>query len=98
MGKPDVKKEAPAKKPERLIYCGPSLPGGMLQQHTIYKGDISKHLDAAIEKCPAIRSLFVPVAKLAAVTTAIQSAGALENLRYREVQKFIQEGGLKRGV
>ncbi|MCM0759606.1 hypothetical protein M7775_13690 [Sporomusa sphaeroides DSM 2875] len=92
------KKEQAPVKTERLIYCGPSLPGGLLQRHTIYKGGIPEHLKDVVEKCPGIKSLFVPPAKLQAVTTAIQSSGSLENLRYKEIQKFIQEGGLKRDV
>ncbi len=97
MAKADAKKEAPVKT-ERLIYCGPSLPGGLLQQHTIFKGGIPAYLNGAVEKCPGMKALFVPPAKLAAVAAAIHSPGTLENLRYREVEKFIQEGGLKRGV
>lgn len=93
-----AKKEAAPAKPERLIYCGPNLPGGLLQKHTIYKGGIPAHLADAIGKCPAIKSLFVPAAKLQQVTAAVQSAGSLENLRYREIHKFIQEGGLKHGI
>ncbi len=96
MVKPVPNKPAPV-KPERYMYCGPSLPGGLLQQHTIYKEGIPEHLNAIVEKCPAIKALFVAPAKLQAVTAAIQSTGSLENLRYKEIQKFIQEGGLKRG-
>lgn len=92
-----TKPKAPA-KPERFIYCGPSLPGGLLQQHTIYKGGVPGHLADIIGQCPAIKSLFIPPAKLAAVSEAIRSPGSLENLRYRDIQKFIQEGGMKRGV
>lgn len=92
------KKEQAPVKTERFIYCGPSLPGGLLQKHTIYKGGIPVHLDDAIGKCPAIKSLFVPYARLQAVTVAVQSTGSLENLRYREIQKFIQEGGLRHGI
>lgn len=97
MAKTTTTKQTPAKT-ERLIYCGPSLPGGLLQQHTIYKGGIPEHLSDIIVKCPGIKSLFVPYVKLQQVTTAIQSPGSLENLRYREIQKFIQEGGLKHGI
>ncbi|HWR07753.1 hypothetical protein [Sporomusa sp.] len=96
MAKSVPNKQAPLKS-ERYIYCGPSLPGGLLQQHTIYKNGIPEHLSVAIEKCPAIKALFIAPAKLQVVTDAIQSAGSLENLRYKEIQKFIQEGGLKRG-
>lgn len=92
-----TKPKAP-EKPERLIYCGPTLPGGLLQQYTVYKGGIPGHLKDATDKCPAIKALFVPHTKLQAVVVAIRSPGSLENLRYKEIQKIIQEGGLKRGV
>ncbi|SDD89670.1 hypothetical protein [Sporomusa acidovorans] len=98
MAKTSTTDEQAPVKPERFIYCGPSLPGGLLQQYTIYKGGIPVHLSDAIEKCPAIKALFVAPAKLQAVTAAIQSAGTLENLRYKEIQKFLQEGGLKRDI
>lgn len=85
-------------KPERLIYCGPSLPGGLLQQHTIYKGGIPGHLDEVISKCPGIKSLFVPSTNFAKIQNSIKSPGSLENLRYKEVLEFISKGGLKRDV
>jgi hypothetical protein len=96
MAKP-IPEQAPAKT-ERVIYCGPNLPGGLLQKHTIYKGGIPEHLNNAISKCPAIKSLFVSPAKLQAVTAAVQTTGSLENLRYQAIVKFIQEGGLKHGI
>ena len=95
MAKPIPK--APA-KPERLIYCGPSLPGGLLQRHTIYKGGLPEHLKSVIEKCPSIKALFVPASKLASVNAAIGSPGTLENLQYREITEFVRKGGLKRDI
>ena len=89
--------KAPA-KPERFIYCGPSLPGGLLQRYTIFKGGMPGHLNDVIGKCPAIKSMFVPPARLQAVTAAIQATGSLENLQYKEIQKFIWKGGLKHDV
>ena len=85
-------------KPERFIYCGPSLPGGLLLQHTIFKGGIPEHIKPVIEKCPAVKSLLVAPAKLQGVNAAIKTQGSLENLRYKEILNFIQEGGLKDGV
>jgi hypothetical protein len=97
MAKPTPKEQAPV-KPERLIYCGPSLPGGLLQQYAVYKGGIPGHLNEIISKCPGIKSLFVSPAKLQQVLLAINSPGSLESLRYKEILEFIQKGGLKRGV
>ncbi|UTW68680.1 hypothetical protein KHA80_14390 [Anaerobacillus sp. HL2] len=30
---------------ESLIYCGPNLPKGVLNQYTVYQNGIPKHLD-----------------------------------------------------
>jgi len=91
------KQKAPAKA-ERLIYCGPNLPGGLLQRNAIFKGGISPHLQAAISKCPEIRTLFVKPSDLSRVNTALGQPGSLENLCYQAVVNFITKGGLKRGL
>ena len=54
-----------AGKPQRLIYCGPNLSGGFLQRYMVSKGGLPIHLDSLFASCPAIKSLFVPVADLA---------------------------------
>ncbi|WP_312523534.1 hypothetical protein [Anaerospora sp.] len=91
------KQKAPAKA-ERLIYCGPNLPGGLLQRNVIFKGGISPHLKAVTSKCPEIKALFVKPEDLSRVNTALGQQGSLENLRYQAVMDFINKGGLQRGL
>ena len=59
-----------SEKAERLIYCGPSLPGGQLQQHALFKGGTPTHLSEVLAKCPAIGLLIVPVQELTATRLA----------------------------
>ncbi len=56
-------------KRTQLIYCGPNLKGGILNQYTVYRGDgLPKHLDQHIADCPAIRRLFVAMQQLQQAT------------------------------
>lgn len=85
-------KDAPT-KPEQLIYCGPNIPGGVLQRYTVFKGGLPEHLNALFDKCPAIRLLFVPVADLARAERAIATKGTPENAYFNEVLQFVSKGG-----
>lgn len=85
--------KAAPKEPERLIYCGPNIPGGVLQRYTVYKGGLPEYLSALFDKCPAIKSLFVPVADLARAERAIATKGTPENAFFNEVLQFVQKGG-----
>lgn len=62
--KPPIKTKATA-KPQRLIYCGPNIPGGALQKYVVFKGGLPGHLVGLIDKCPAIKELLIPVPDLA---------------------------------
>jgi hypothetical protein len=87
-----IAKAAP-KEPERLIYCGPNIPGGVLQRYTVYKGGLPAHLGDLFAKCPAIKRLFVPVTELARIEKAIANRGTPENAFFNEALQFILKGG-----
>ena len=78
---------------EQLIYIGPNIPGGTLHRYQVYRGGIPEHLAQIIEKCPAIRSLFVPVANFAAAEQALAMTGSAEHTLFREVASFTTKGG-----
>ncbi|NPV30657.1 MAG: hypothetical protein HPY58_13625 [Firmicutes bacterium] len=79
--------------PEQLIYCGPNIPGGVLQRYTVFKGGLPAHLEELFNKCPAVKLLFVPVTDLARTEKAIATKGTLENAYFNEVLQFISKGG-----
>lgn len=85
--------KAPSQEQERLIYCGPNIPGGVLQRYTVYKGGLPAHLGDLFAKCPAIKRLFVPVTDLAQAESAIATKGTPENAYFNEVLQFISKGG-----
>ncbi|MBO8136801.1 MAG: hypothetical protein H0Z40_01480 [Desulfotomaculum sp.] len=82
------------KKQEQLIYCGPNLPKGVLNQFAVYRGSLPKHLDVHINACPAIKNLLVPVSKLTKTLQNIKTPGTAEYNWFKQVQKY-NEGGAK---
>jgi len=82
-----------SENPQRLIYCGPNIPSGILQRHTIYKGGLPEHLEKVFSDCPAVKALFVPIADLAKTEKAISSKGSAENVLFSEVLQFTLKGG-----
>lgn len=77
---------------DSLIYCGPNLPRGALNQFSVYQGGYPEHLEKQYDACPAIKRLFVSVEQLAETQLKIAQAGTPENIWYKEVQAFIQGG------
>lgn len=88
----DVSESTKVKR-EQLIYIGPNIPGGVLHRYQVYRGGTPEHLKDVFEKCPAIRSLFVPVANFAAAEQALSQTGSAENTLFREVSAAFAKGG-----
>lgn len=83
-------KEVKAVKTEKqsLIYCGGNFPGGKLASFTVYKDGIPSHLDGLIEKCPALKSLFVPTSEFASTMSKINDKNSAMHQIYITVEKF----------
>jgi hypothetical protein len=91
---PKNKAQTPApEKPTRLIYCGPNISGGALSQYTVYKGDLPAHLSALFEKCPAVKTLCVPVSNLATTQKAVAVTGSAEHIAYNRILEYLRKGG-----
>jgi hypothetical protein len=88
-----MSKKGAAPGPERLIYCGPNIPGGILQRYTVFKGGLPEHLGSLFEKCPAVKTLFVPVTDLPRVDQAIATKGTPEHSAYQTVLQYTLKGG-----
>lgn len=74
------------KKP--MVYCGPSIPGGP-KQYTVFYGDVPQAITVLAKTAPAIMALYAPVSNLAAMRTALQTAGSAESVIFASVQKMI---------
>ena len=89
---PDQVKSEPVKR-EQLIYIGPNVPGGMLQRYQVFRGGIPEHVKQIVEKCPAVKSLFVPVDGFAAAEQEISRAGSANNALFKEILAWTAKGG-----
>lgn len=86
--------KAPAKaavQPQRLIYCGPNIPGGELRQFTIFRGGYPKYLSELFIECSAIKELFVPVADLARTRADAEKPGSEVNRLCQEVRRHFED-------
>ena len=75
-------------KQESLIYCGGNFPGGKLASYTVFKGGIPSHIDGLIEKCPALKGLFVKTDDFASMMSKINDKNSAEHQIYLQVEKF----------
>ncbi|WP_020621012.1 hypothetical protein [Paenibacillus daejeonensis] len=74
----------PAKKQlDQLIYTGPNVGRGHLQQYAVFRGGIPAHVAPLIEQHPEIRTLLVPIAELSKTQEKIQVKGTHEHKAYR---------------
>ena len=74
----------------RKIYVGPSLPGGILPQFTVFKDEVPDHVVALMGKYPSLRPLIVPVAKLGQARKDVSTKGNLLNLYAAKVRKEVR--------
>lgn len=91
----DIKKKAKetmAAPVERLVYCGPNIPGGALRQYTVFKGGLPQYAQEVIERCPAVTELFVAPAVLDQARADIGKNGTGLNTAYKEVQAHFRKG------
>lgn len=86
------KEERPVakKEPERLIYVGPNIPGGVLWTGQVFKGGYPPHLAELFERHPEVKELFVPVATLSEVQKKIRTAGSNEWRLFETVRREVR--------
>lgn len=81
--------------PKRFVYCGPNLPGGMLQRYTVYKGGLPAHIEEIIKDCPEMKILMVEPAGLQKMRQDVETPGTAAQIAYSTVADFIKNGGVK---
>lgn len=78
---------------EATVYVGPRLPGGKLGRFVAFReGVVPIYVQKLIDECPALKSLFVPVSKLAEVQLKLSQGESLEAARFEEVRKHFYKG------
>jgi len=90
-----TKKSKAADTPDRLIYCGPSLPNGMLNRYSVYKNGIPIHLKSVYEKSEALRGLLVSVSKFSNVEKKLGELGSEERRLFQKIEEEIKRGDFK---
>lgn len=84
----ETKTEAAGKKEvnkETVVYIGPSIKN-VVSTGTVYNNGLPERLVAEIEKQPAIKSLLVPVSRLAAVQRELSNQGSAVSLIYKKIR------------
>ncbi len=66
---------------EIQIYAGPSLYRWGLHHGSTFTGDLPATVQAALEKCPAVRDLIIPVSRYMSARADIARKGTLLNAR-----------------
>lgn len=80
------------KKPETFIYCGPTLKDGILQQNSVFRGELPQHIVNIREKHPVISELFVSTTVFAHVSKNIKIQGTREHQLFQQAVKVAQGG------
>ena len=83
----NTERENVQSKKEQLIYIGPSLPGGSLAQHTIFRDGIPKHIDEVLKKYPQVDTLIVPIAKLLEAQEELRRKGTAIQQAYQALSR-----------
>ncbi|MDR7318914.1 hypothetical protein [Brevibacillus nitrificans] len=85
---------AEKKQKNQLIYIGPSLPGGILAQNTVFRDGVPKHLDEIRKQQPQIDALIVPIAQFSEAQAQLQRKGTAEQQAFRVLSRKEQSNGI----
>lgn len=101
-----VKRPTPVRKggsavPEddQFIYCGPSIPGGRLNENAILKGtraEVLAFYADVLERYPQVKHLIVSVHQLAETKHRIRTPGNIAHKHYSDIASLLRGG--KEGV
>ena len=76
-------------KKESLIYVSPNIPGGLLSQYTVFRGEIPFHVKGLIDKYPVMDKLLVPVKEYPKIMALLNDPNsAISQARKEFIIKF----------
>lgn len=82
----EKKEKQVQKKPEVLVYCGPTVRG-VAKQYTVYHGRLPAALVTFLAKHPAAQCLCVPLEAFAETRKGLNTKGSVQETLYRAVLK-----------
>ena len=82
----EKKERQTQKKPEVLVYCGPSVRG-VAKQFTVYNEKLPAELVKFLAKHPAAQTLCVPLEDFAATRAGLNTKGSVQDTLYKTILK-----------
>lgn len=78
------------KEKEAVIYVGPPLMDGTLEQNSVFNNGIPSFLDEHLSRCPAIQTLMVPISRLSETQRKIEVQGSMENIMNAQISAYVR--------
>ncbi len=82
----EKKERQTQKKPEVLVYCGPSVRG-VAKQFTVYHEKLPAELVKFLARHPAAQTLCVPLEDFAATRAGLNTKGSVQDTLYKTILK-----------
>ena len=82
----EKKERQTQKKPEVLVYCGPSVRG-VAKQFTVYHEKLPAELVQFLAKHTAAQTLCVPLEDFAATRAGLNTKGSVQDTLYKTILK-----------
>lgn len=83
------KAETKQDKQETMIYCGPDIKG-VAKTFSAFR-EIPRELSEAAQKCPVIKSMIVPVEKLAEMRRQLRENGSTPHIFSKKIAEFFRK-------
>jgi len=76
---------------KQTIYCGPNLPGGILPQYTVFKGEgLPIYVQEIAKKYPAIEKAIVPIERFSDFMVKLNDKTSVEFSFIKELTKQLK--------
>lgn len=82
-----------SKKRTTLIYCGPTINNGEIQQFAVFQGKLPEYVEKHAEAEVAVKELLVPVEELSKVKKQLYIKGTREHLLFEKALNYVKGGG-----
>ncbi|CAM4111150.1 hypothetical protein [Mesobacillus thioparans] len=84
------KKQQKTGQPQTLVYVGPTIKNGLLQQNSVYRGTLPEHIKKLVKEEGSLAELFIDVKELGEFNRKVNNQGSRENQLFK---KALGKGG-----